>query len=478
MAFYDTINERGFIYKGVEVMNTYSKKDILRGRLKFVIMSLIGIFLFLLPINVTNDEGKEETTLPIAWLANEMKDLIGSAMPILILAIITVSGIITILCSTIYKKRLDPERQLAKTFSVGPVWVIVRVLAVVFAWLIYFRAGSEMIYSSETGDLVFSSLLPTLVTIFFFAGLFLPFLMSYGLLEFFGPIFRPVMRPLFKLPGRSTVINLASFLGDGTIGVMIASEQYNQGYYTRREATTIATMFSVVSITFVIVIAETIHLSQHFYYFYLTVIVACLACAIILPRLWPLNRVPDTFKNNQKHETLNEENRGNKNPVSYGFEQATVQGIKAPGVKQFFKDGGKTVIDMWLAVLPVVMTIGTIATILATYTPIFRFLGLPFLPIFELLQISGAKEASETVLIGFADMFLPSLLIESVPDDLTRFVVGALSVSQLIYLSEVGGVILGSKIPVSLPKLFAIFLMRTLIALPIIALMGHLLFTF
>ncbi|UWF57033.1 YjiH family protein [Staphylococcus hyicus] len=459
-------------------MTTYQKKDIVRGRLKFIIMSLIGIFLFLLPIGVTNDKGESETTLPIAWLASTMKTIIGDAMPFIILGIITLSGILTILCSTLYKNRLNPERQMAKTFSVGPLWVFVRLLAVVFAWLIYLKVGSEVIYSADTGDLVFSSLLPTLVTIFFFAGLFLPFLMSYGLLEFFGPIFRPIMRPLFKLPGRSTVINLASFLGDGTIGVMIASEQYNQGYYTRREATTIATMFSVVSITFVIVIAETIHLSEHFYYFYLTVILACLACAIILPRLWPLNRVPDTFKNNLKHETLREDNLGNKNPVVYGFEQATVQGIKAPGIKQFFKDGSKTVIDMWLAVLPVVMTIGTIATILATYTPIFRVLGLPFLPLFEVLQVPSAKAASETVLIGFADMFLPSLLIEGVKDDLTRFVVGALSVSQLIYLSEVGGVILGSKIPVSLPKLFAIFLMRTVIALPIIALMGHLLFTF
>lgn len=459
-------------------MTTYQKKDIVRGRLKFIIMSLVGIFLFLLPIGVTNDKGESETTLPIAWLASTMKTIIGDAMPFIILGIITLSGILTILCSTLYKNRLNPERQMAKTFSVGPLWVIVRLLAVVFAWLIYLKVGSEVIYSADTGDLVFSSLLPTLVTIFFFAGLFLPFLMSYGLLEFFGPIFRPIMRPLFKLPGRSTVINLASFLGDGTIGVMIASEQYNQGYYTRREATTIATMFSVVSITFVIVIAETIQLSEHFYYFYLTVILACLACAIILPRLWPLNRVPDTFKNNLKHETLREDNLGNKNPVAYGFEQATVQGMKAPGVKQFFKDGTKTVIDMWLAVLPVVMTIGTIATILATYTPIFRVLGLPFLPLFELLQVPSAKAASETVLIGFADMFLPSLLIEGVKDDLTRFVVGALSVSQLIYLSEVGGVILGSKIPVSLTKLFAIFLMRTVIALPIIALMGHLLFTF
>ncbi len=35
-------------------------------------------------------------------------------------------------------------------------------------------------------------------------------------------------------------------------------------------------------------------------------------------------------------------------------------------------------------------------------------------------------------------MFLPSILIEGVQNDITRFVIGALSISQLIYLSEVG----------------------------------------
>lgn len=60
-------------------------------------------------------------------------------------------------------------------------------------------------------------------------GNLLPLLLEYGLLEFLGPIFRPVMRPLFTLPGRSTVDNLASFIGDGTVGVMITSKQYDEG---------------------------------------------------------------------------------------------------------------------------------------------------------------------------------------------------------------------------------------------------------
>lgn len=40
------------------------------------------------------------------------------------------------------------------------------------------------------------------------------------------------MRPLFTLPGRSTVDNLASFIGDGTVGVLITSRQYERARYT------------------------------------------------------------------------------------------------------------------------------------------------------------------------------------------------------------------------------------------------------
>ncbi|MEC4397905.1 hypothetical protein VSR94_26115, partial [Klebsiella pneumoniae] len=105
----------------------------------------------------------------------------------------------------------------------------------------------------------------------------------------------------------------------------------------------------------------------------------------------------------------------------------------------------------------------------------FVILGKPFVPFLELMQIPEAAQASQTIIIGFADMFLPSILIEGVQNDITRFVIGALSISQLIYLSEVGGVILGSKIPVSIGKLFMIFLIRTIITLPIISLMAHLL---
>lgn len=448
--------------------------SVLVGRLKFIILSLLGIYLFLIPVSVTDEDGKTSTSLPVAFLANKTLEFLGNSSGLIIMLLISVSAILTIIYSTVFKT--STKRTITnELFNVNWIWVVIRILGALFAISVYFNVGPGVVLNENTGVMVYNDLLPTLLAVFFFAGLFLPLLMDFGLLEFLGPMFAPVMRPLFKLPGRSTVDNLASFIGDGTVGVMITSQQYEQGFYTRREATVIATTFSVVSITFAIVIAQTIGLVDHFFKFYLSVIIACVVAAFIMPRIWPLKQIPDQYSNGST-EKLNETIPKTHNPLTWGFQQATDKAVVSPGLKQFFINGIKTVLDMWLAILPVVMAIGTLATIVAEYTPLFSILGAPFVPLLELMQIPYAHEASETLLIGFADMFLPSLLISDVPSDMTRFIVGALSISQLIYLSEVGGVILGSKIPVSLGKLFMIYIIRTIIALPIIVIMAHIFF--
>ncbi|WHI59543.1 YjiH family protein [Mammaliicoccus lentus] len=448
--------------------------SVLVGRLKFIILSLLGIYLFLIPVSVTDEDGKTSTSLPVAFLANKTLEFLGNSSGLIIMLLISVSAILTIIYSTVFKT--STKRTITnELFNVNWIWVVIRILGALFAISVYFNVGPGVVLNENTGVMVYNDLLPTLLAVFFFAGLFLPLLMDFGLLEFLGPMFAPVMRPLFKLPGRSTVDNLASFIGDGTVGVMITSQQYEQGFYTRREATVIATTFSVVSITFAIVIAQTIGLVDHFFKFYLSVIIACVVAAFIMPRIWPLKQIPDQYSNGST-EKLNETIPKTHNPLTWGLQQATDKAVVSPGLKQFFINGIKTVLDMWLAVLPVVMAIGTLATIVAEYTPLFSILGAPFVPLLELMQIPYAHEASETLLIGFADMFLPSLLISDVPSDMTRFIVGALSISQLIYLSEVGGVILGSKIPVSLGKLFMIYIIRTIIALPIIVIMAHIFF--
>lgn len=101
---------------------------------------------------------------------------------------------------------------------------------------------------------------------------------------------------------------------------------------------------------------------------------------------------------------------------------------------------------------------------------------MPFIPLLELLQIPEATEAAQTVVVGFADMFLPAILGSGIETEMTRFIIACLSVTQLIYLSEVGALLLGSKLPINMKDLVIIFLLRTLITLPIIALIAHLLY--
>ena len=73
-------------------------------------------------------------------------------------------------------------------FNVRIGWLILRILAVVFAWMTFYELVQRLFTQMKRVGLLFSSLLPTLVAVFLFAALFLPLLMEYGLLEMLGPI--------------------------------------------------------------------------------------------------------------------------------------------------------------------------------------------------------------------------------------------------------------------------------------------------
>jgi nucleoside recognition membrane protein YjiH len=55
----------------------------------------------------------------------------------------------------------------------------------------------------------------------------------------------------------------------------------------------------------------------------------------------------------------------------------------------------------------------------------------------------------------------------------TSFVLAGLSVCQLIFLSEVGVIILRSSLPLTISDLVLIFLLRTAITLPVLIVGAH-----
>ncbi len=442
-----------------------------QGLLTFLIPSLIGVFLFMIPIPY-----QKGVTIPIAILSNWLQGLLGESIPSIMTFIILLTFIGSIITKTVKPSFIMDKPFLASLFDVNPVLFIARGLAAVFAIMTLYKIGPEAIWSENTGGLLLESLLSVLFTVFLFAGLFLPLLLNFGLLELFAALLTKVMRPLFKLPGRSAIDCAASWLGDGTIGVLLTSKQYEEGYYTKREAAIIGTTFSVVSITFCLVVISEVGLHHLFVPFYLTILLAGFVAAIIAPRIPPLSKKPDTYYNGKKAEETREVIPNGYSPLRWGIEQAVQKAKKNNHMSKIFQEGFQNVLDMWMGVAPVVMALGTLATIVAEYTPVFTWLGMPFIPLLELMQVPEAQAASETMIIGFADMFLPAIIGASIESEMTRFIIACLSVTQLIYMSEVGGLLLGSKVPVSFLDLILIFLQRTIITLPIIVLAAHLIF--
>ncbi|MGF1825006.1 YjiH family protein [Vibrio splendidus] len=437
----------------------------------FLIPSLIGLFLFMAPISYQGD-----LTIPVAILAKSIQAVFGESLVAIITAIVAFMSVASVL-STIFKPALITSNSfLNGLFNPSPLWLLVRLIGGAAAFMAFFQVGPEFIWEENTGGLVLEGLLPTLFSVFIFAGLLLPLLLNFGLLELFGTLLSKVMRPIFNLPGRSAIDCMASWLGDGSVGILLTSKQYEKKFYTQREAAVVGTTFSAVSITFSLVVIAQVELEHLFLPFYAAICLAGIVAAVIIPRLPPLSMKKDTFIDGSKPHKDADAIPAGHSTFSWGLELAVNKASQVKSAKSVFAEGIRNAVDMVFGVLPVVMGLGTMALVIAEYTSVFSFLGQPFIPFLELLGVPEAVAASETIVVGFADMFIPAILAASIDNEMTRFVIAAMSVTQLIYMSEVGALLLGSKIPVNILELFIIFILRTLITLPVIAGVAHLIF--
>ncbi|MBQ9698081.1 MAG: YjiH family protein, partial [Acidaminococcaceae bacterium] len=335
----------------------------------FLIPSLLGILLFMVPIKYNDN-----WTIVVKILADIIGAALGDYLPLLCVAIVTVSAILGVL-SLKRPSFITTYPIIDKTFSATPVWALIRVIGAVFIWLTWLKidAGEDsagvihMITMADAGGFVLTELLSVLVIIFLLAGLLLPFLLDFGLLEFIGALLTKVMRPLFTIPGRAAVDCITSWIGDGTLGVMLTANQYEDGYYSEREAAIVATTFSAVSITFSIVVLAQVKLMDYFGIYYLVVCIIGIVCALILPRIPPLSLKKDTFlvPGKAMGEELPE---GYASSWDYGLDLACQRVAEYGGAKQFLESSLKNAAGMWFGVLPVVMCIGTLALVLALNT--------------------------------------------------------------------------------------------------------------
>lgn len=424
-----------------------------RNVFKFFFFSAIGIFMFFIPIELNG-----KSSIPLDHLVTWLRAVAGTAAAYYAMTIVVLGAVYPFYMKTWRKNKVETTLSFFK------------VLGAIAAFLVLFNLGPSWLMAEDMGPYWFYSLLIPIGVLVPIGAVFLAMLVGYGLLEFIGIIMQPVMRPIWKTPGKSAIDAVASFVGSYSIGLLITNRIYKEGKYTQKEATIIATGFSTVSATFMIVVAKTLEL-MHIWnlYFWLTFLVTFIVTAISV-RIWPINKISDDYYTDEGFP----EEVVRTNRIRHAWEEAMITASRAPGLKNNIFVNVKDGLVMAMGILPSIMSIGLLGLILANYTPVFDYLGYLFYPLTWLLQIPEPLLAAKAAVINLIDMFLPSLVVLEA-DLHTRFIIGSLSISTILFFSALIPCILSTEIPIKMSHLLSIWFIRTVLTLIIITPLAFLL---
>ncbi|KML46387.1 YjiH family protein [Cytobacillus firmus] len=424
-----------------------------KNKAKFFLFSTIGIFMFFIPVTVN---GKSSIML----------DHIVTAIQTYLPAAVTYYALLVILLGAIYPF-------YTKTWNknkVNTVFSIFKVIGFFTAIMIVFGFGPAWLFDPSMGPFLFEKLVVSVGLLVPIGSVFLALLVGYGLLEFFGVIMQPIMKPIWKTPGKSAIDAVASFVGSYSIGLLITNRVFKEGKYSIKEAAIIATGFSTVSATFMIVVAKTLGLMDIWNtYFWTTFAVTFLVTAITV-RIWPLKSMSEEYYNNQDPPV--ETFTGNR--LQAAWKEAMDTAAESPALWKNIKDNLKDGFVMTMSILPSIMSVGLLGLILAEFTPVFDWLGYIFYPFTALVQLPDPLLAAKASAVGIAEMFLPALLASEAAL-VTKFVIGVVSVSAIIFFSALVPCILSTEIPITIPQLLVIWAERTILTILITAPLAYLL---
>lgn len=447
-------------------MNQFEPITLTRKKvLSFAIPASLGAILFLCPISIGGKSG-----IVVGIVLSAASDLVVAYTPYIVTVLMVITAIFSLIGSLLKPKFITKYNILNSAFVTTPLELTIRVLGAVLAVMTLFQLGTDVIYGVDTGGTMLE-LCANIMVWFIVASFFVPFLLDFGLMEFVGTLVSGVARPMLRLPGRSMVNVITSFVGDQNLGIMVTNDQYVKGQYTGREAAIIAVCFSATGIAYWYIISNILNVESYFIQIVITMFLTAFIASVIMCRIWPLTAVEDKYYKDKK-ANLEDEKPENMSKFQFALQLAVQRALTFKGPKSMLERSVNFASGVIFAVLPVVMVVGTVGLVVATYTPVFEWLGTPFRYYLELLQVPEAAEAAPATVAGFADMLIPSLLGAEIESIRTRFIICVLSLSQIIYMSEVGPILLMSEIPIKFRHIVATFIVKTIIALPIITLMA------
>ncbi|MGH3666553.1 MAG: YjiH family protein, partial [Egibacteraceae bacterium] len=257
---------------------------------KFVLTTLVGAVFFLLPVPVGG-----QLTIPFDVVVSTINDGAPQAVAVYCLVAILASAVLSLVAAVQARGLVSSGRVDLSAFRSDPTFLVLRLLGAVFAVMIFFGVGPQAILDENAGGLMFNTLVASVAVIVPIGAVFVTLFVAFGGLEFVGTLARPVMRPLFRVPGRAALDGIASYVGSYSIGLYVTNRMYNESRYSAREAAIIATCFSTVSMGFFAVVASTLDLLPYFPLVFGACTLVMIVLGVILCRIPPLSTKPDDY---------------------------------------------------------------------------------------------------------------------------------------------------------------------------------------
>lgn len=457
---------------------TIDRKNMTNGLIKFLIFTAVAVLIFFIPMEI---EGK--STILFGYIYSKIISILGNVGLWIVTLIIVSNGVLSIYGkyfakegSSIFKYYESDSVFHPLLYLLGGVFISLYSLSQTTSLVL-----PDIIVGAKTGGVVVPDIVLGVAWIIPVGAFFVPFLLDYGSIDFIGVILEPLMRPLFKVPGKSAVDAIASFVGSSSMAVIITSRLYKSNVYTKKEAAIIATSFSAVSVGYANLVIRTAGMSQHFLKTYFSSFLLTFVVSFFVIRLYPLKKKDPIYFNGrvQTPEELKSEGKYELGMFKKGIERASKKAYASGSIVTKIRESIVDGVQVVPKVISLLCAIGITGMIVAKYTPFFDYVGLVFLPIMKLLQVPDAAQIAGSIPTGITEMFLPVLVIADKIDVLSegaRYFVIAVSMVQIIFFAETVVVMTSTGIPVKLSELVLLFFIRTLIAIPFAALFMHILF--
>ncbi len=435
-------------------------KDKTTAFAKFIIASTLGILVFFIPVIDGNT--------PLVALIAFLKALFGKALQPLVVGLIS---LVAVTATISFSNRYPAFQKFYE--KDGKVSKIMFVIAMIFGFMILTGYAPKEIMNPNVGPLSLSLTASVFLTVSS-AGILIPLISEFGLLQMIGTIIEPIMRPVYKIPGYAALDGITSFVCAPAVGVYFTNKLYNNKLYTGREAAAIATNFSVCSLGFFLVLTEWGGIAHLYPQVVLTSFLTVFLIAIIVIRIPPISRIPNCYIDGTPF--VEKKERASYKGV---FRRALDSAVEAASLanKSVLTYSVKNSVIFAVKIAGYVLCIATISLYIAEETPIFTWIGKPMIPFLNLLRLPNATEIAPSILVGITEIGMPVLLLagKNVAEASVFFVV-TLSTAQIIFFTESANAILESDIPLNFVQLVILFFIRTALAAPLIALATHLLF--